>query len=113
MAVATEIGVESRAVAASTVEQRCPICLEDFDNKTFIDACFHILLNVCSEVGEREGGERERMEEERKEGRGGTEISEREAKNYGSSIHECSGESNRRKLMREEKGRCIEGTHWS
>ena len=59
-----EKGVGSRAVAASTVEQRCPICLEDFENKTFIDSCFHILLHVCFKVGERE-----REREEGKEGR--------------------------------------------
>jgi hypothetical protein len=32
--------------AAGAVEQRCPICLEDVNDKTFIDACFHILLHA-------------------------------------------------------------------
>jgi len=32
------------AAGAGAIEQRCPICLEDFEDKTFIDACFHILL---------------------------------------------------------------------
>lgn len=31
------------AAGASSAEQRCPICLEDFQDKSFIDACFHIL----------------------------------------------------------------------
>lgn len=31
------------AAGASTAEERCPICLEDFEDKAFIDACFHIL----------------------------------------------------------------------
>ena len=35
---------DASAAAAGAVEQRCPICLEDFKDKTFIDACFHILF---------------------------------------------------------------------
>jgi hypothetical protein len=25
-------------------DERCPICLSDFDNKAFLDNCFHILV---------------------------------------------------------------------
>ena len=32
------------AAGASTSEQRCPVCLEDFEDKAFVDSCFHILL---------------------------------------------------------------------
>ena len=31
------------AAGASSAEERCPICLEDFQDKAFVDACFHIL----------------------------------------------------------------------
>ncbi len=30
------------AAGAISVEERCPICLEDFEDKAFVDACFHI-----------------------------------------------------------------------
>lgn len=29
--------------AASVVEERCPICLDSFQDKAFIPSCFHIL----------------------------------------------------------------------
>lgn len=32
------------APGASSVETNCPICLEEMDNKSFLDTCFHILL---------------------------------------------------------------------
>lgn len=32
------------AAGANTSEQHCPICLEDFEDKSFIDTCFHILF---------------------------------------------------------------------
>lgn len=35
------VGVETTA-GANASEQRCPVCLGDFQNKAFIDACFHI-----------------------------------------------------------------------
>ena len=43
-----EASVGDKVAGASTagagsVEQRCPICLEDFEDKAFIDVCFHIL----------------------------------------------------------------------
>lgn len=31
--------------AACAVEERCPICLDDFQDKAFITSCFHILLS--------------------------------------------------------------------
>lgn len=41
---------ESAVVTAGvTDKQRCPICLEDFEDKTFIDPCFHI-HNHCSDL---------------------------------------------------------------
>lgn len=30
--------------AAKAVEAGCPICLESFKDKAFVDVCFHILL---------------------------------------------------------------------
>ncbi len=35
--------VEPAAGATASSESRCPICLEDFEDKAFIDACFRIL----------------------------------------------------------------------
>lgn len=35
------------APGAKSVEERCPICLEDFKDKAFVDACFHIQNNSC------------------------------------------------------------------
>jgi len=32
--------------AAKTVEAGCPICLESFKDKAFVDVCFHILINA-------------------------------------------------------------------
>ena len=32
--------------AAKTVEAGCPICLESFKDKSFVDVCFHILINT-------------------------------------------------------------------
>lgn len=47
-------GTSAEGGGAGAIEKRCPICLEDFDDKTFIDACFHILLNTelcyCTET---------------------------------------------------------------
>lgn len=47
-------GTSAEGGGAGAIEKRCPICLEDFDDKTFIDACFHILLNTelcyCPEI---------------------------------------------------------------
>lgn len=43
-AMAATANAEESAAGAGAVEQRCPICLEDFEDKTFIDACFHILI---------------------------------------------------------------------
>ena len=37
------------AAGASTSEQRCPVCLEDFEDKAFVDSCFHILLSCMSD----------------------------------------------------------------
>ena len=31
--------------AAKAVEAGCPICLESFEDKAFVDVCFHILFN--------------------------------------------------------------------
>lgn len=31
-------------VSCSTAEQKCPICLEDYEDKSYIDACFRILI---------------------------------------------------------------------
>lgn len=42
---------EHVAPAAKTVEAGCPICLEGFKDKAFVDVCFHILNlfnNICS-----------------------------------------------------------------
>lgn len=36
------------AAGATSAEERCPICLEDFEDKAFIDACFHILYIYIS-----------------------------------------------------------------
>ncbi len=36
-------GEAESAAGAKSVEDRCPICLEDFEDKAFVDACFHIL----------------------------------------------------------------------
>ena len=33
------------APAAKAVEAGCPICLESFEDKAFVDVCFHILFN--------------------------------------------------------------------
>ena len=40
-------GMETTA-GASASEQRCPVCLGDYQNKAFIDACFHILQRPLS-----------------------------------------------------------------
>ena len=32
------------AAGAGSTEERCPICLEDFQDKAFVNACFHILI---------------------------------------------------------------------
>lgn len=37
-----ELGPEV-AAAASSYELKCPICLEDYDNKAFVNVCFRIL----------------------------------------------------------------------
>lgn len=39
---------ESSTAAEVREKQRCPICLEDFDDKTFIDPCFHIHLHLLA-----------------------------------------------------------------
>ena len=31
------------AAAASSYELKCPICLEDYENKAFVNVCFRIL----------------------------------------------------------------------
>lgn len=31
------------APGAGSVETNCPICLDEMDNKSFLDSCFHIL----------------------------------------------------------------------
>ena len=44
------------AAGASTSEQRCPVCLEDFEDKAFVDSCFHILLSkMYLYLGELDG----------------------------------------------------------
>ena len=35
------------AAGAGSAEERCPICLEDYDDKAFIDACFHAFCFGC------------------------------------------------------------------
>lgn len=35
------------AAGASSVEERCPICLEDYEDKAFVDACFHAFCFEC------------------------------------------------------------------
>lgn len=35
------------AAGASSAEERCPICLEDYKDKAFIDACFHAFCFGC------------------------------------------------------------------
>ncbi|XP_003388691.2 PREDICTED: E3 ubiquitin-protein ligase Topors-like [Amphimedon queenslandica] len=35
------------AAAASSYELKCPICLEDYDNKAFVNVCFHAFCYVC------------------------------------------------------------------
>ena len=35
------------AAGASAAEDRCPICLEDYKNKAFVDACFHAFCFNC------------------------------------------------------------------
>lgn len=44
-----QAGVEP-ASGANSSEERCPICLEDFEDKAFIGACFHILYYSYSQV---------------------------------------------------------------
>ena len=34
------------APGASAIEERCPICLDDYQDKAFIATCFHI-LKLC------------------------------------------------------------------
>ena len=34
---------ESLPPGASSVEDKCPICLDDFKDKAFVTVCFHIL----------------------------------------------------------------------
>lgn len=34
----------SEPKAAGMVEERCPICLDDFQDKAFVASCFHILI---------------------------------------------------------------------
>ena len=48
--VETEGNAESveATAGASSAEQRCPVCLGDFQDKAFIDACFHILHQVAA-----------------------------------------------------------------
>lgn len=35
------------AAGAGSTEERCPICLEDYQDKAFIDACFHAFCFEC------------------------------------------------------------------
>ena len=35
------------AAGAESAEERCPICLEDYEDKAFIDACFHAFCFGC------------------------------------------------------------------
>lgn len=35
------------APAASSTEDRCPVCLEDYEQKAFVDACFHAFCFTC------------------------------------------------------------------
>lgn len=39
--------------AAKTVEAGCPICLESFKDKAFVDVCFHILTIDISIIMEQ------------------------------------------------------------
>ena len=32
------------AIGACSYELKCPICLEEYDNKSFVNVCFRILL---------------------------------------------------------------------
>ena len=32
------------ASPANSFEQKCPICLEDYDDKAFVNICFRILI---------------------------------------------------------------------
>ena len=32
------------ASAANSFDQKCPICLEDYDDKAFVNVCFRILI---------------------------------------------------------------------
>ena len=34
---------EGGAAVVGMAEERCPICLDDFQDKAFITSCFHIL----------------------------------------------------------------------
>ena len=46
MALELELELEDEtqtAPAASSTEDRCPVCLEDYQQKAFVDACFRIL----------------------------------------------------------------------
>ena len=36
--------------AAKAVEPGCPICLESFEDKAFVDVCFHILFNAPFDI---------------------------------------------------------------
>lgn len=35
------------AARASATEDRCPVCLEDYQDKVFVDACFHAFCFNC------------------------------------------------------------------
>ena len=35
------------APAASSVEDRCPVCLEDYSDKAFVESCFRILCKMA------------------------------------------------------------------
>jgi len=36
--------------AAKAVEPGCPICLESFEDKAFVDVCFHILFDAPFDI---------------------------------------------------------------
>ena len=38
---------EEQGIVDNEDDERCPICLSDFDNKAFLDNCFHILFIEC------------------------------------------------------------------
>jgi len=42
------VSEDNVAPAAKAIEAGCPICLESFKDKAFVDVCFHILLHHSS-----------------------------------------------------------------